>query len=337
MLARDLMTKEVVTVTPETPVEDIARALIEHGISAVPVVDAAGVPIGMVSEGDLIGRTDSDRRARRDWWLVLLAEGEELHPDYLASLRRPQRTAREVMASPVIQVTETTGAAEIARVLSEYRIKRVPVVRDGKIIGIVSRADLLGAVAGGEEVSAPAAGGPQAHGLIADAVSAIERGFGRRERKVGQTAAHADEDEDELSIDSFRHLVTAFGQEQAERRNEASRDAALRRRQRVKELIDQHFSDESWRTLLHHAREAAEHGDKECILLRFPSDLCSDGGRAINAPLEGWPQTLRGEAAEIYLRWEHELKPRGFHLAARVLDFPGGKPGDLGLFLVWGE
>jgi hypothetical protein len=89
--------------------------------------------------------------------------------------------------------------------------------------------------------------------------------------------------------------------------------------------------------MLHNARQAAESGFKELILLRFPSQLCSDGGRAINAAEHDWPATLRGEAAELYLRWERELKPNGFRLAARVLDFPGGMPGDIGLFLLWGD
>ena len=73
------------------------------------------------------------------------------------------------------------------------------------------------------------------------------------------------------------------------------------------------------------------------MLLRFPSQACSDGGRAINAMEPGWPSTLRGEAAEMFLRWERDLKPHGFHLGARVLEFPGGMPGDVGLFLVWGQ
>src|ERR1700738_1442264 len=73
------------------------------------------------------------------------------------------------------------------------------------------------------------------------------------------------------------------------------------------------------------------------MLLRFPADLCTDRGRSVHAPLPDWSQTLRGEPAEIYLRWERDLKPGGFHLAARVLDFPGGFPGDIGLFLVWRE
>src|SRR6202048_4959857 len=66
-----------------------------------------------------------------------------VHPEFLATLRNPQLTAREVMSAPVVRITETTEAPEIARLLEEYRIKRVPVVRDDRIVGIVSRADLL--------------------------------------------------------------------------------------------------------------------------------------------------------------------------------------------------
>ncbi len=84
------------------------------------------------------------------------------------------------------------------------------------------------------------------------------------------------------------------------------------------------------------ARIAASHGETELLILRFPGDLCGDGGRAINVPEPDWPATLRGEAAEAYLRYERELKPLGFHMIARVLDFPGGFIGDVGLFLHWG-
>ena len=81
----------------------------------------------------------------------------------------------------------------------------------------------------------------------------------------------------------------------------------------------------------------AESGDHEFLLLRFPSQLCADGGRAINSDLLDWPATPRGEAAELYLRWERDLRPGGFLLDARVLDYPVGMPGDIGLFLVWGK
>jgi hypothetical protein len=142
---------------------------------------------------------------------------------------------------------------------------------------------------------------------------------------------------DNLSADDFRGLVADFERHQAEQYDAARRAAAQQRRQKTKELIDHHISNEGWRALLHQARQAAEHGEKEWLLLRLPSQLLSDSGRAINAPQPDWPKTLRGEAAEIHLRWEHDLKPRGFGISARVLDFPGGMPGDIGLFLVWGE
>ena len=114
--------------------------------------------------------------------------------------------------------------------------------------------------------------------------------------------------------------------------------AVIQRRERVKVLIDQHIDDTKWRGLLDQARQVAERGEKEYLLLRFPSALCTDGARAINNPPNpDWPKTLQGEALELYARWRDQLSPRGFHLAARLLDFPGGQPGDVGLFLFWGE
>jgi len=150
MKAHDIMTDAVISVRPDTPIRTIARVLVDNGISAVPVVDDDGMPIGMVSEGDLVGRNQTEREARRDWWLTLLAEeGETLSPEFLAYLHSPKGTARDIMSSPVITVDENTDAGAIARLLSAHRIKRVPVVRDGHIIGIVSRADLLYALSPG--------------------------------------------------------------------------------------------------------------------------------------------------------------------------------------------
>src|SRR5271169_45476 len=145
MIARDVMTCDVVSVTSDTPVRKIASLLVKNRISAVPVVDDSGAPIGIVSEGDLIGRKEAECEAREDWWLTVLAEGEALSPDFLASLNYP--TARDLMSAPVITVHEETNLAEIARILTTHRIKRVPVVRDGHIVGIVSRADLVRALA----------------------------------------------------------------------------------------------------------------------------------------------------------------------------------------------
>jgi len=147
MRARDVMTRRVVSVGPQLGAREVGRLLVDEGISAVPVVDEEEKAIGMVSEGDLIGRHEPDREARRDWWLTLLAEGETLSPDFLASLRTPDRKVREIMATPVISVSEETEVGEIARLLIAHRIKRVPVIRDGRVVGIVSRADLVRAIA----------------------------------------------------------------------------------------------------------------------------------------------------------------------------------------------
>jgi CBS domain-containing protein len=143
MKARDVMTTVVSSVGPDTPIGEIAKILRDRGISAVPVVDKSGTPIGMVSEGDLIGRDETVREARRDWWLALLEEGGTLNADFLASLRPPERRARDVMTAPVVTVGEETDLREVARLLTAHRIKRVPILRDGRVIGIVSRADLV--------------------------------------------------------------------------------------------------------------------------------------------------------------------------------------------------
>ena len=143
MKAGDVMTLNVASVNPDAPVRLVARLLLDRRISAVPVVDDDGAPIGIVSEGDLMPRDESDRAVRRDWWLELLAEGEALNTEFLATLRAPERKARDIMTAPVVAVDEETDVGEIARRLAAHRIKRVPVVRNGRIVGIVSRADLL--------------------------------------------------------------------------------------------------------------------------------------------------------------------------------------------------
>ncbi len=133
MLAKDIMTTDVVTITPEASVEEIAKLLLARGISGVPVVDAEGALVGLVSEGDLI-RREGDAEHHRSWWLNLFAGPEEQARDYI---KVHGRRAEEVMTREVVTV------GEIARLLERRRIKRMPVMRDGRIVGIVSRANLL--------------------------------------------------------------------------------------------------------------------------------------------------------------------------------------------------
>ncbi len=335
MHASDVMTTEVISTTADAPVREVARALLTHGISAMPVLDGDGVPIGMVSEGDLASRDELARMERRDWWLKLVADDDAPDAGFLASLRAPDRTAGDVMSSPVVTVGEDTELSEIARLLTEHHIKRVPVVRQGRIVGIVSRADLLhGLTTAGTKATTeqPAL---RKRGFLFDM-------FGDYHRPAWEVVPSHDDAAPEpqaagLNAKAFRTLVEDFHNAATQQQDATRRAEAQRRQQLAKELIDTHVSDDTWKALLHKATQAAQAGEKECLLLRFPNALCIDGGRAIEVAQETWPATLRGEPAELYLRWERELKRRGFRLAARVLEYPGGMPGDIGLFLVWGE
>jgi CBS domain-containing protein len=338
MKAREIMTSKVVCAKADTPAPDIARLLLENRVSALPIVDNSGAPIGMVSEGDLVGRDETVRDLPRSWWLALFAEVKPLGPDLVSCLRTPERTANDVMSSPVVTVGEDTDTGDIARLLLAHRIKRVPVVRDGKVVGIVSRENLLHLHADEESHHSDKSRKGALAGALADALAALDRQFEHPHNGIKPRAVPlARPDDIRLTVTDFRRLVADCESREVQRREEQRRTAAEQRQHMVTELFDRHISDDAWRSLIHDARSLAEHGAKEFMLLRFPSQLCSDGGRAVNVPDPGWPATLRGEAAEIYLRWSRDLKPRGFHLAARVVDLPDGIPGDIGLFLVWGQ
>ena len=89
--------------------------------------------------------------------------------------------------------------------------------------------------------------------------------------------------------------------------------------------------------LLHKLRVAAERGDTELMVMRFPSALCTDGGRAINNSEAAWPETLVGRPRQAYELWRDRLRPGGYRLKAMIVDWPGGMPGDVGFFLEWGD
>jgi len=331
------MTRDVVSIAPNTPVPHIARLLVDHEISAVPVVDETGAPVGVVSEGDLIGRREPD--ARRDWWLALLAEGEKPGPDLVEKVEEPKFIARDVMSTPVVMVSEETDANEIVRLLSSYRIKRVPVVRDRRLVGIVSRADILRGISDGHPVDSKPAAAPHHHGFVQWVDEHFERGLREhaQARETAETKPAAGQPQPgHITAKDFRHLVADFHTSEYVKAQKQREAVASARKEKVKKLVDTHISDVDWKEMVHKARVAAERGDTEFLLLRFPSQTCTDGGRAINAAEHGWATTLQGEPAEIYLRWERDLRPGGFRIAARVIDFPDGIPGDIGLFLVWG-
>lgn len=146
MRAIDLMTPSPYCVTARTPVSQIMRAMVDQGISAVMVIGDDGTLVGVVSEGDLVRRQDTAHQKKMDHWLALLAEGEALNLEFLHSLQLGEQTAATVMSSPAITVDETASLAEIADAMVRRGIKRVPVTRQGKLIGVVSRRDILRAL-----------------------------------------------------------------------------------------------------------------------------------------------------------------------------------------------
>ena len=140
MQAQDVMTRTVISVEADTDVGEIAKRLVENRISAVPVLDSSKKLVGIVSEGDLMRRPESGMDRRPSWWLSLILLPEEQARRYV---KTHGRHARDVMTNRVITVDENTSLETVADVLEKHRIKRAPVIRDGIVVGIVSRADLL--------------------------------------------------------------------------------------------------------------------------------------------------------------------------------------------------
>jgi CBS-domain-containing membrane protein len=147
MQAKDIMTANVETVRPDTEAIEIAQRLIARNISAVPVVDDSDRVVGIVSEGDLIHHSGDAPDRQPSWWIRLFAETKEHTPDYAKS---HGLHANDIMSRDVISVDEDMLLADIAETLEKHHIKRVPVVRGDRLVGIVSRANLLqGLVAAG--------------------------------------------------------------------------------------------------------------------------------------------------------------------------------------------
>jgi CBS domain-containing protein len=155
MKAADVMVTTVVTVGPECSIENVADTLLENRVSAVPVVSNGGDLVGIVSEGDLIRRTEIDTERRRSRWLALLIGTQPLAAEFVKS--HAGRVA-DVMTRDVIVATPDTPLRHIAALLEKNGIKRVPIVSNGKLVGIVSRANLVQALASArKEIKAAAA------------------------------------------------------------------------------------------------------------------------------------------------------------------------------------
>jgi CBS domain-containing protein len=144
MKASDVMVTNVITVSPETTVQEIANILVANRISAVPVVDEHGALVGIVSEGDLIHRVEVGTERQYPWWRKMIGDRSVFARDFLKS--RGIRAA-DVMTRHVITAGPDMSLGELASLLEQHRIKRVPIVDRGRLVGIVSRANLVQALA----------------------------------------------------------------------------------------------------------------------------------------------------------------------------------------------
>jgi CBS domain-containing protein len=137
------MQRDVVTVTPGTEIRDAVRLMLEHRISGLPVVEETGAPVGMLTEGDLLRRAELGTEKRVPAWREWLAGSG---PEALNYARSHARQVGEVMTAPVTWVTPDTDLPEVVALMESRRIKRIPVIESGHLVGIVTRADLLRAL-----------------------------------------------------------------------------------------------------------------------------------------------------------------------------------------------
>jgi len=144
MNASDVMSGDVVTVRDDAPVIQVVRLMLARGISGVPVVDGKGIVVGIVSEGDLLRRAELGTQKQRGSWKQFFTGTATLAEDYV---RTHGTLARDIMTRNVICVQKDTPLADIADLMEENHIKRLPVLDGDKLVGIVSRSNLLRAIA----------------------------------------------------------------------------------------------------------------------------------------------------------------------------------------------
>jgi CBS domain-containing protein len=138
--ATDLMSKDLITVRSDMPVSEVAKIILDYKITSLPVVDDEGKLVGIVSEGDLVRCSRSNRDAHRSWWLTLMTGSGSDQADVLSL---GDRKVGDVMSKDVLLASENESLPQLIELLSRRRIKRLPIVKNGKLVGIVSRVDVL--------------------------------------------------------------------------------------------------------------------------------------------------------------------------------------------------
>lgn len=144
MRAMDVMVRDVVTASPNENVDQVIELLAKHDASTLPVVDAEGNVVGMIGDLDLMRRPEIGTEKHHPWWMEAMTPASTLAEEFAKS---HGRRVGEVMSTQLISATEDTSLGEIATLLEKHRIKRVPILRNGKLVGMVSRSNLIQALA----------------------------------------------------------------------------------------------------------------------------------------------------------------------------------------------
>ena len=144
MRAMDVMVRDVVTASPDEDVDQVVELLAKHDASTLPVVDTDGNVVGMIGDLDLMRRPEIGTEKHHPWWMEAMTPASKLAGEFAKS---HGRRVSEVMSTQVISASEDTPLGDIANLLEKHRIKRVPILRDGKLVGMVSRSNLIQALA----------------------------------------------------------------------------------------------------------------------------------------------------------------------------------------------
>jgi len=159
MNAADIMTRSVITISPEATLADAVRLMLDQRISGLPVIDSAGRLVGMLTEGDLLRRVEIGTERRRSRWLEFLRGPGQEAEDYVHT---HGRKVHELMTSGAASVGENTSLADVVATMESKRVRRVPVESQGRFVGLISRSDLLRVLATKLAENAPAPAGDDA-------------------------------------------------------------------------------------------------------------------------------------------------------------------------------
>lgn len=314
---RDVMTQDVVTVAEDAPLREAADLMTKHRVKRLPVLRGRTLA-GIISRSDLLraasGLMGGLMGGPAEAGPVEPVPDAVIHEHLTAELARQPWAPLDLLA-----ITVQDGIVRLKGSLSDDRQRAALAVAARNVPGVRGVLDELVWVEplSGCVIEAQAGAPPVA------------------EARTDAGAATAIMDTVLLRPGALREIARA----QAAERSTQSREEDRKRKAQEEELhaafMTRHLQPDAEERFNRQLREAAARGEHEVMVLRFPSDWCTDRGRAINSLSEDWPASLSGFARELHQAYEARLRPLGYRLRAQVLNYPGGMPGEVGLFLGW--